>query len=371
VHHLTAPLRSRGTIGYYASWILTLYGYLLVVWGLLSAGTAWLGPEGGDPGLPLWEPSSWIILLVLGAVSGIALGRGARGEAAPTEPQGKRGLLTFRNVLGVMAGLLLLGAILLGDAAGPSTPAEWEAALPALEADARERPSDPRAQRDLAWALVNLDGWDEAGPVLERAVRFNPDDADLHNSLGWARMREEKHGEAVPLLRRAVRLRPEHPFALHNLAWSLHTLGEAEEAEGLYREILRRNPEDVGARSGLGWVLLARFHPQEAEAAFREALQRDRSNAWHHRGLAQSRMQQGRFGEALAAYREAVRIGPEAAVLWADIGHVAHLHGEHADASDAFARAERLDSTYFAADTFRRALWEASRQGREFVPSER
>lgn len=180
----------------------------------------------------------------------------------------------------------------------------------------------------------------------------------------------EKYEDALPLLRRAVRLDPEHAYAHHNLAWTLYRLGEYREAEGLYREILRKDPEHAGAHADQGWVLLALHRPESAEAEFREAIRRDGANGWHHRGLAQAQMRQGRLPEAIVTYREAARIGPEDAALWADIGHVSHLQGDYADAADAFARAEQTDPAYFDSNPYQRGMWEASRQGRAFVPPE-
>ena len=369
VHYWTAPLREQGTAAYYASWVLTMYGYMLAALGLVTLAPVVLGPDAAGDDLPtLTDPASWAVFGILGIFFGIALGRGARSaETAVPAPEQKRSIFSLRNIALVV---LVLGGIGLRYLAQemPASPEEWQASLPQIQAAAQAKPDDPDAQKQLAWALVGLERWDEAEPVLERAVRLNPRDADLHNSLGWTQMQRRQFEAALPLLRRAIQLAPEHPNAHHNLAWALYNLDRLEEAERAYRKAITLNPEHGGVHGELGWVLHGMRRLGEAETEFRTAIRLDPNDAWHHDGLGFSVMQSGRLEEALPPLREAARLAPENAKFWADLGHAAHLAGAHPEAAAAFARAEQVEPGFVSSHPLWRAMWDASRQEREYTP---
>lgn len=84
VHHLTGPLRRSGTPGYYASYILTVDGYLLTVLGFFTLAALSLGEaEVAEAEIPtLTDPAACIILLVMGVIFGVALGRAFRDEGS-------------------------------------------------------------------------------------------------------------------------------------------------------------------------------------------------------------------------------------------------------------------------------------------------
>lgn len=369
VHYWTAPLREKGTAGYYASWILTVYGYVVTGLALLSLAPVLFNAGVNADDLPsLSDPVTWISFSIVSVLFGIVAGRSMRdtGQALPG-PERKR-LFSARNVIVGLGLLLFITANLLTRLARPSAAEEWEAVLPQRQAAAQANPQDPEAQRELAWALVALERWNDAEPVLQGAVRLNPQDADLHNSLGWARMQKGQFDAAVPLFKRAIHLDPEHPYAHQNLGWALYNLGRFEEAEPRYRKALEQNPQEASAHGGLGWVLHALRRLKEAEAEFQEAIRLEPANAWHHQGLAVAVMQNGRLKEALPPFREATRLAPETAIFWSDLGHAAHIAGEYAESAAAFEKAAQLDAAFMNENPLRRAMWEASRQGREYVP---
>ncbi len=369
VHHWTTPLREKGAAGYYASWILTVYGYLITVLALLGLAPVLFGLSVDAGDLPaLTDPATWIIFLITSVLFGIVAGRTMRDTGKALPGAERQRALSVRNVLVAVGLLFFVAGNLLTRGAGPSTAEEWEAVLPERRAAAEANPQDPKAQRELAWALVALERWQEAEPLLQQAVRLNPEDAYLHNSLGWVQMQKGEFNAAARLFERAIRLEPEHPYAHQNLGWALYNLGRYEEAEPAYRKALQQNQQEASAHGGLGWVLHGMRRLTEAEAEFRQAIRLEPTNAWHHQGLAVTVMQSGRLKEALPSYREATRLAPEAAGLWSDLGHAAHIAGEYVESAAAFDKAEQLEPESVRGHPLRRAMWEASRQGRAYVP---
>lgn len=372
VHYLTAAVRRTGTIGYYASYVATVYGYLLAVFGMLAL-AAPLPGEGGaaDDLAMLSDPAGWVIMLIMSVIFGSVLGRSLRQKKTTTSTSPpKRRLLNLRNI-GIV--VVFLGGIVLRffaeDEAAPTTPHELEAALPGLEAAVREDPANVEALAQLASALGGLGRWEESREVLQQAVRLRPDDPGLLHTLGWVTTGIDKPGEAIPFLKRASEIDPTDPRIWQNLAVAHYLSGQMAEAELAYRSLIQTDPAAAAGHGGLAWALLNQGRLSEAERAFREAVRLDPSAAGFHRGLATALMQSGRPQEALASYRDATRLTPEDATLWRDIGRLAHLAGEHDESVAAFARVNELDPSYFTSSPEAHSMWEASRAGRQFQPS--
>jgi Flp pilus assembly protein TadD len=372
MHYLTRPLRQKGTLGHYASYVLTVQAYLLTVFGIFTLVAFFLGEaKVAEADLPTATGvADWAILLVMGVVFGIALGYGTRDKGTTTA-RSQQHVFSLRNIAIGLMFVVGIGSKFLLRQAGPTTPEQLEAALPELKAAVQERPHDLDAQRELAWALLDLKRWDEARPVLREALRLDSGNSDLLNSLGWVELQAGDVMEAAPLFQRAIALDPKNSRAHYNLAWAFYRLGRFEEADSAYRAIIRANPGAASAHAGLGWVLIETRHLKDAEQEFREALRLDSSDAWYHRGLAVALMQNGRPQDALAAFRTATRLTPDDAELWSDIGRLAHFAGKFEESAAAFERANELDPMLFADFPEAKGMWEASRRGLPYVPAGR
>lgn len=79
-YHAASPLRQRGGLGYYGASILTVYGYLLGVLGMITLATTVVGWEAIDPelGAMLTDPVGWVVAAILGVFFGVVLGRAMR-----------------------------------------------------------------------------------------------------------------------------------------------------------------------------------------------------------------------------------------------------------------------------------------------------
>ena len=77
VYYATGGLRARSRLGYYASAILTAYGYLFSVLFLIVLSFTLVNWR--DPDAELWallsSVGTWVVLVVAGALFGLAFGR--------------------------------------------------------------------------------------------------------------------------------------------------------------------------------------------------------------------------------------------------------------------------------------------------------
>lgn len=364
----TAPLRARGEPGRYLAWIVTVYGYLAAVAVLAAIGSLLFPAFAAETDM-FSASAAPVVFLIVGALFGVIAAWQTRDAKPATREEPRKGsLFTLRNALFAIAFLIgIVPAVRswLTDAGDR----QWrESNLPELREAVRNDPEAARAARNLAWALLQTDHVAESLPALRRALELNPDDGYLHNGLGWTLNESRRWGEAVPVLQDAVRLESDHADARHNLGWALFNVGQSEAAEAEYRRGIALTPEVAGLHGDLGWVLLDLRELAAAEKEFRAAIRLEPENAGHHRGLARAIMQRGDLAAALDAHRKVVRLDPTSPYAWGDLGRVAHLGGNHAEAVAAFERADSLNAEYLERNEEARRMLLASRAGHYVEP---
>jgi tetratricopeptide (TPR) repeat protein len=115
-------------------------------------------------------------------------------------------------------------------------------------------------------------------------------------------------------------------------------------AADYFAEMLRLSPDDPSAYHFLAEAQRAAGQPQLALKTLDRALmvQRDNPLTWHLMGEVNSDL--GRFRDAAAAYRRALSEAPRFAAAWFGLGRAALQLGRAAEAQEALAALERLQS---------------------------
>ena len=407
VHHYSRGLRERSTVGHYLSWIVTMYGYLLGVFGLIGVAVAVRGAEGVDGGtLEMVEmatdPLGWMILGVLGAFFGVVVGRemrdsGSRAPEPSTGPDGE-GAGRRRTLARVGKGTLYV-IVLAGIAAqifwGPggrvTTAEEHAESLPDLRAAVQEDPSDARAQYDLAFALATLDRHEEALEPYGEALRLEPGNPDFHNDYGASLFQIGRLQDALPHFQRAIDLRPDHPFAHRNVGLVLVDQGRREEALAEYERARELDPENPWIHREMGSLYAQLGRMEDAAQALGEAVRTDPSDSWAQATLARALFELKRYDEALAPaeraveldggsaynqwvmglvliglgretealgrYQAATRLQADELRYWRDLARLAHMLRRYGLAADAYAELNRLEPAFFEGASEDREMW--------------
>jgi Flp pilus assembly protein TadD len=277
-HLATRALREQGVLGYYAAWILVIYGYLSGTFLALGLAGPWLEPgaEGGaasDLTGMMEDPVGVGIMLGLGAVFGVVAGRSMRAAEEPDAPAVPRRTGLWKTF--VFPGLLiaLLGAQFWLSRAptdrglgGPALSSEDAARrLPALQESVAAAPDDPAAQYWLGRALAALERHEEAVAPLEHALRLRPDDSGVRNALGWSLLQLERFQDALPHFERALEVTPDYSQAQANLGLTLANLGRFGEATSAFYRYLELVPDDP-------WGLFTLAQTLAADGRYAEAL---------------------------------------------------------------------------------------------------
>jgi len=115
---------------------------------------------------------------------------------------------------------------------GGRTVAEYEAALPALEAAAAAAPEDLAALQELAIAQYNTERYEEAAATYEKMLQLK-DDAPTRNNYGNVLRDWKKWDEAKTQYEKAIALDPTYAYPYVNLAVILRSEGKADAALSL------------------------------------------------------------------------------------------------------------------------------------------
>src|SRR5690242_220265 len=99
------------------------------------------------------------------------------------------------------------------------------------------------------------------------------------------------------------------PQALQ-IAVEHHRAGRLAEAEGIYRQILQVDPNNVNAVHFLGSIAHQVGNNDLAQQLMSQAIRMEPQVAWRYNDLGEVHRATGRIFEAIEAYQTAVRLDP-------------------------------------------------------------
>ena len=244
-------------------------------------------------------------------------------------------------------------------------------AAPLLEAAAGQKPKEFRPRLYLAEAALAAGSTAQAEESYRAALEIEGKSAGAQVGLGRALAREGKLAEAGPYFRQAAELDPAYQSSLLELASLYEKAGQKAEAI----EIFRQFHGDPGAQEHLGQLLLESKQYSEAIPALEQAHAKSPTEA-NRVALAMAYIfnQQGdkalplldkavgeepgnfdlrvmyahalrdrkQYQSAAAQFAAALKVKPEAAHTWDEMGGVLYLAGEYPPALASFERANQF-----------------------------
>jgi len=202
---------------------------------------------------------------------------------------------------------------------------EFAAAEHEARVAAALQPEAPEAHFLLGTVLQDTGRRAEAIACFERCIALAPEHAEAHRYRGRLLYQSGRPAEAVPDLERAAELAPGRLQPLHDLAVALAACGEWAEAEASFGRCLALSPDDPELWYELGRTHEADLSTPDADAcrAYERALQLnpDHLPARFHVGVIWARRKTGdptareralEYLEALVAHPRLVALFPDA-----------------------------------------------------------
>jgi tetratricopeptide (TPR) repeat protein len=158
------------------------------------------------------------------------------------------------------------------------------------------------------------------GPMLQ-SLKLNPNQAPGWHALGITYIQLGKNADAVGAISHAIQLNPNQPNYYNNLAAAYAGMARWQDA----------------------------FNALNDEEPLAERL--NNAAVWYKLGNGYARLEQAR--PAVAAYQHAIRLNPNQAVVWTNLGTMLQWGGNVQGAENAYAQGARLGDPLAAQDNAR------------------
>jgi tetratricopeptide (TPR) repeat protein len=158
------------------------------------------------------------------------------------------------------------------------------------------------------------------GPMLQ-SLRLNPNQAPGWHALGITYMQLNKNAEAVGAISHAIKLNPNQPTYYNNLAAAYAEMARWQDA----------------------------FNAFNDEKPLAEHL--NNATVWYNLGNGYARLEQAQ--PAVSAYQHAIKLNPNWARAWTNLGTMLQWGGNVHGAEDAYAQGSRLGDPLAAQDNAR------------------
>lgn len=205
------------------------------------------------------------------------------------------------------------------------------------------------AERGIAQGYANMGlkfdargEHEQAIAAYGRALEFDPENLKNHRRLISALFETGRREEATALTLRAAQLDPENPDNRYLAALALRLQGRIDEAIAAGLSLLETHPSEE-LYTLLGECYIKNGMLEEARAVYQQALSHfpDHPSASLH--LAELARAQGDPSGAIAALEEAIRLDPQGAVNYYNLGNLYYTGGRLDQAAKAYREAIRLD----------------------------
>lgn len=232
-----------------------------------------------------------------------------------------------------------------------------------LERSAADRPSAPTLM-DLGRAAALLGDRKRALGHLAHARSLSPNDYRTHFLFGVVCVEENLGAEAYDALQKAVALAPDDPHV--NYVLGVVAMHRHEPAESLpyLRQFVALTAGDARGRFALGVALFQSHLWPEAEVELRAAALDSRTAPGARYFLARLSRQQNDTVAARREVDEALRLKPDYADAWAELGLLQTRAGEYAAAEASLGRALALTPDHYQATVHLAALFGRTRDPR-------
>jgi tetratricopeptide (TPR) repeat protein len=208
----------------------------------------------------------------------------------------------------------------------------------------RLKPEHADAHDNLGAALGDQGKLEDEIAEYQRAIQIKPDYAIAHKDLGSAFLSQGKLDEAIAEYRKAIKLKPDLAVAHSSLGNALHDQGKLDEAVAEFRQAIKLKPDLARAHSGLGRALESQGKHQDSVVEFREAVRLDPDDLWGHGGLGLYLYKvAGDYRGAEAEFRAYIRLKPNVAAAYSNLGHVLRRQRRLDKAVTAYKKAISLD----------------------------
>lgn len=199
---------------------------------------------------------------------------------------------------------------------------------------------------DAARELLAKGSAERAVEMLRPVVAAEPGNADARILLGTALALEGMRAESIAQLREAVQLRPESAEAYNSLGMALSRFLETGAAREAFDKAIRLDPNLAGAHVNLSMILAQAGESIQAVQHLDCAIRIEGDTPLAGRAYylrAAIHRERNELDASRADLEQAVRLRPDFAAAWSELGVVRRVLAEETGALQAFQQAVRYN----------------------------
>ena len=232
---------------------------------------------------------------------------------------------------------------------------EYAEAAVSVRKGLQYHPNFPNAYNNLGHILDEMGDHQTAIENYRHSIQLLPYHHKAHYNMAIA---YEKMGEidsAIVAYRKALAITP-YAKAYHNLAGVFKKQGQIDSAQAYYLKSLSAQEPAIESFFNLGNLYTEQYEYTKAITAFEKFMQDWKGDPqWvseaqqrlseANSGLGVQAEQRGNIDEALRHYQTALKIWPQNAMGWYNLGNGILLKGKKSDAIEAYQKAISYDNT--------------------------
>ncbi len=211
-------------------------------------------------------------------------------------------------------------------------------------ANLEETRKQSEAYRNIGEAYLAQGNATAALGELLHAENLYPDDPYLQNDLGLAYLGKNRPELAVPHFQKAISLKPDYAPAINNLGTAYMAMKDYDRAIDVFRRItsdlLYATPHYPLANIGMAYYHKRQY--VDAISYFEQALKIDPGFSVAVKGLARTYAAMGQPQRAVVLLEDKVKLRPQAADLWFELGDRYAEQGRMDQAANAYQTVIRL-----------------------------
>lgn len=211
-------------------------------------------------------------------------------------------------------------------------------------ANFEETRKQSEAYRNIGEAYLAQGNATAALQELLRAETLYADDPYLQNDLGLAYLGKNRPELAVQHFQKAISLKPDYAPAINNLGTAYMAMKDYDRAIDAFRQItsdlLYATPHYPLANIGMAYYHKRQY--TDAIPYFENALKIDPGFSVAVKGLSRTYAAMGQLQRAMALLEDKVKLRPQAADLWFELGDRYLEQGRVEQAANAYQTVVRL-----------------------------
>ena len=167
--------------------------------------------------------------------------------------------------------------------------------------------------------------------------------APMRMSRAFSAISQSKPDKAIAQLQAIIRQQPTFVQAHYALAREFFNIGRYAQAEAEFKRVLELRPNDTTALFDLGLAYLSEKRYEDARAAFNQILSQDANDSNAHYGLGLVLVDEEKYAPAIEEFKTAIRLGPQVAGIYQEIGQTYAKVGKYDDAISAYLQGKEKD----------------------------